>query len=139
MDPDLAGPLIGSNYTLRPGHFPADLLEEPSTFDAVCALAVLEHIGERERPEFAAAISRALCDGGQAILTVPAPTVDRILAVLMRLRILDGMEVDQHHGFRIAEVEPLFAAAGLTLERHVPFQLHLNHVFVFRKATRTSA
>ena len=43
------------------------------------------------------------------------------------------MEADQHHGFQIAEVEPLFAAAGLDLERHETFQLGLNHLFVFRK------
>ena len=56
------------------------------------------------------------------------------LAVMMRLRILDGMEVGQHHGFETAEVEPLFTEPGLVLARHRTFQLGLNHLFVFQKA-----
>jgi 2-polyprenyl-3-methyl-5-hydroxy-6-metoxy-1,4-benzoquinol methylase len=136
MDPDLAGPLCGTNFSLRPGHFPEDAPDEPETFDSVCALAVLEHIDANHRPAFAAAIARMLRAGGEAILTVPAPTVDRILAVMMRLRILDGMEVGQHHGFEIAEVEPLFVQAGLAVERHLTFQFGLNHLFVFRKPSR---
>jgi 2-polyprenyl-3-methyl-5-hydroxy-6-metoxy-1,4-benzoquinol methylase len=134
LDPDLAGPLSGGNFSLRPGHFPEDAPDEPESFDSVCALAVLEHIGANERPAFAAAIVRLLRAGGEAILTVPAPTVDRILAVMMRLRILDGMEAGQHHGFQIAEVEPLFTRAGLVVERHFTFQFGLNHLFVFQKA-----
>jgi hypothetical protein len=52
---------------------------------------------------------------------------------MIRLRVLDGMEADQHHGFQISEVEPLFVSAGLVLERHETFQAGLNHLFVFRK------
>jgi 2-polyprenyl-3-methyl-5-hydroxy-6-metoxy-1,4-benzoquinol methylase len=133
LDPDLAGNLEGRNYVLRPGRFPDDAPDETETFDAVCALAVLEHIVGSERVGFATAIARLLRAGGEAILTVPAPTVDRMLDVMMRTRIIDGMEAGQHHGFQTAEVEPLFTGAGLALERHETFQLGLNHLFVFRK------
>lgn len=133
LDPDLAGPLSGSNFSLRPGRFPEDAPDEPESFDAVCALAVLEHIGATERRAFVAGIARLLRAGGEAILTVPAPAVDKLLAVMMRLRILDGMEVEQHHGLEIADVEPLFSGEGMDLERHLTFQLGLNHLFVFRK------
>jgi cyclopropane fatty-acyl-phospholipid synthase-like methyltransferase len=133
LDPALAGPLTGSNYTLHPGHFPGDAPDEAETFDAVCALAVLEHVGANERDGFAAAIARLLRAGGEAILTVPAPTVDRMLDVMIGVGILDGMEADQHHGFQIADVEPLFTKAGLALERHEKFQFGLNHLFLFRK------
>jgi cyclopropane fatty-acyl-phospholipid synthase-like methyltransferase len=136
LDPDLAGPLTGSNYSLRPGLFPDDAPDEAETFDAVCALAVLEHVGAGERAGFAAAIARLLRIGGEAILTVPAPAVDRMLDVMIGLGILDGMEADQHHGFQITEVEPLFSNAGLALERHEKFQFGLNHLFVFRKPSR---
>jgi 2-polyprenyl-3-methyl-5-hydroxy-6-metoxy-1,4-benzoquinol methylase len=133
LDPDLAVPLVGSNYALTRGHFPTDVVDEPGTFDCVCALAVLEHVGEGQRAEFAAAIARLLRGGGELVLTVPSPAVDRILDVMMRVGILDGMEADQHHGFQIREVVPLFTGAGLVLERHETFQLGLNNLFVFRK------
>jgi SAM-dependent methyltransferase len=133
LDPDLAGPLSGPNYALRPGTFPDDAPDEAGTFDAVCALAVLEHVRAGERADFAAAVARLLHPGGEAVLTVPAPAVDRLLDVMIRLRVLDGMEADQHHGFQISEVEPLFVSAGLVLERHETFQAGLNHLFVFRK------
>jgi 2-polyprenyl-3-methyl-5-hydroxy-6-metoxy-1,4-benzoquinol methylase len=133
LDPDLAGPLTGANYVLRPGTFPADAPDEPGTFDTVCALAVLEHVPDGDRARFAAEMVRLLQPGGEVVLTVPSPTVDRLLDVMIRLRVLDGMEAGQHHGFRIEEVEPLFTGAGLVLERHETFQLGLNHLFVFRK------
>ena len=79
------------------------------------------------------AAARLLRAGGELILTVPAPTVDRMLDVMIGIGILDGMEADQHHGFQIAEVEPLFSNAGLALERHERFQLGLNHLMLFRK------
>ena len=134
LDPDLAGPLAGTNYSLRPGSFPADAPDEAGTFDAVCALAVLEHVRSDERSAFAAAAARLLRPGGEVILTVPAPAVDRLLDVMMAVGILDGMEADQHHGFKIADVEPLFSNEGLALERHEVFQLGLNHLFVFRRS-----
>jgi SAM-dependent methyltransferase len=133
LDPDLAGALDGPNYALRPGVFPADAPDAPAGFDTVCALAVLEHIREPDRHAFASAIARQLRPGGEAILTIPSPAVDRMLDVMMRLHILDGMEAEQHHGFEIAAVEPLFTGAGLVSERHDVFQLGLNHLFVFRK------
>jgi SAM-dependent methyltransferase len=135
LDPDLAGPLTGANYSLSPGVFPADAPEESGTFDAVCALAVLEHVRSNERTGFAAGAARLLRPGGEVVLTVPAPAVDRLLDAMMAMRLLDGMEAEQHHGFQIADVEPLFTAAGLDLELHQPFQLGLNHLFVFRKPT----
>lgn len=133
LDPALAGPLDGPNYVLRPGSFPADAPDEEGTYDTVCALAVLEHLRPAEAPEFAAVVARLLCPGGEVILTVPSPAVDRMLDAMIAVRVLDGMEADAHHGFQVAEVTPLFCGAGLVLERHERFQLGLNHLFVFRK------
>jgi 2-polyprenyl-3-methyl-5-hydroxy-6-metoxy-1,4-benzoquinol methylase len=134
LDPDLVGELIGPNYVLRPGLFPDDAADQPASFDVICALAVLEHVeGERQQAEFASAIAHLLKPGGSAYLTVPSPMVDRILEVMMRLRLLDGMETEAHHGFDVATVIPLFTGVGLELAAHERFQLRLNNLFVFRK------
>ena len=133
LDPDLAGPLQGPAYSLVPGTFPEDLPATGAGFDAVCVLAVLEHVPAPARPRFASAIADALLPGGDAILTVPSPAVDHLLEALIRAGLLDGMEADQHHGFDVAEVEPLFEGAGLVLELHRRFQLGLNNLYVFRK------
>src|SRR5262249_51897579 len=58
LDPDLAGPLEGCNYSLRPGAFPADAPDGEAAFDAVCALAVLEHVEAGARASFATAVAR---------------------------------------------------------------------------------
>ena len=133
IDPDLAGPLSGPNYRLAPGQFPEDAPDTSGAFDAVCALAVLEHVPADGRRPFAERAARLAHPGGEVILTVPSPRVDRLLDALIRVGILDGMEADQHHGLEISSVEPIFTGAGLHLERHETFQLGLNHLFVFRK------
>jgi SAM-dependent methyltransferase len=133
LDPDLAGPLSGPAYSLVPGTFPEDLPDRETGFDAVCVLAVLEHVPESVRPVFAAAIANALLPGGEAILTVPSPAVDGLLDTMIRVGLADGMEAEQHHGFDVAEVQPLFEGEGLVLEHHHRFQLGLNNLYVFRK------
>ncbi len=137
LDPALAGPLDGDRYRLLPGSFPLDAPDEPESFDAITMLAVLEHVPSDQQPVVAGTAHRLLKPGGRLILTVPSPRVDAILDVLMRLRLLDGMEADQHYGFEPDDVKPLMVAAGLTLIEHATFQLGLNHLFVFERAPRT--
>ena len=137
LDPALAGPLDGDRYRLLPGSFPLDAPDEPGSFDAITMLAVLEHVPTDQQPVVAGAAHRLLRPAGRLILTVPSPRVDTILDVLMRLRLLDGMEADQHYGFQPDDVEPLMLGAGLTLIEHARFQLGLNHLFVFERPPRT--
>ena len=76
-----------------------------------------------------------LVPGGLVVATVPSPQVDEILRVLMRLRILDGMEkglAEQHHGFDPADTTAAFERAGFTLVRRKRFQFGLNNLFVLR-------
>jgi SAM-dependent methyltransferase len=133
LDPALRGPLTGDRYRLEPGSFPTDAPDEPGGFDIVTMLAVLEHLTSEEQKVAAEAAHRLLADGGLLILTVPSPLVDRLLHGLTRLRVLDGMEAEQHHGFDPAEVIPLMEAVGLRLLRHRRFELGLNHLFVFER------
>jgi 2-polyprenyl-3-methyl-5-hydroxy-6-metoxy-1,4-benzoquinol methylase len=138
IDPDLVGPLEGPNYRLAPGRFPEDLPEAAAPFDAVCALAVLEHVeGRHDQHRFAEAVAEALLPGGQVLLTVPSPRVDQILDIMMALKLLDGMETDAHHGFDVEQVVPLFESVGLELVTHQQFQLGLNNLFEFRRPAPT--
>lgn len=114
------------------GMFPADLPDD-RPFDAITLLAVLEHIPRNEQKAFAEACADRLVNGGVLVMTVPSPQVDKILAVLMGLRLMKGMSVDQHYGFDPDEAIPLFTGAGLRLKRRIRFQLRVNNVFVFVK------
>jgi hypothetical protein len=66
-------------------------------------------------------------------MTVPSPTVDRLLDGLIRLRLLHGMDPEAHHGFDPVAVIPMFVDAGFRLSRHRRFELGFNNLFVFER------
>jgi SAM-dependent methyltransferase len=105
--------------------FPAE------SFDCITMLAVFEHL-EDHRAACETCL-RLLKPGGRVVLTVPRPEVDLILHVLTALRIIDGMSVEEHHGFDVRTVPNLFAEVGLPLHTRRAFQLGLNNLFVFEK------
>lgn len=132
IDPLLDQPVAGSNYKLFPGKFPDDLPPSSQEFDAIVALAVLEHIPMDQQKNFASACFKALKPGGVVIITVPSPFVDKILAVLLKLRLIDGMSLEEHYGFEPSMVPEIFQD-GFTLWVAENFQLGLNHCFVFQR------
>ncbi|MDJ0788827.1 MAG: class I SAM-dependent methyltransferase [Myxococcota bacterium] len=134
IDPE-AEPRREANYALERSSLETAALE-PRSFDALTMLAVLEHVPSPA--ETARRCFELLAPGGRAILTVPHPLVDRILDVLMALRLLDGMETEAHHGYDPAETRPVFEAAGFRLAREQRFQLGLNRLYVFEKPTASS-
>lgn len=123
----------GATVERRTGTFPA-AVKPGETFDAVVMLAVVEHIDEAELKAWAHECVRILRPGGCVVITVPSPAVDRILHVGMALRLIDGMETHQHHGFDPRRVPDVFGTAGLRLEAARRFQLGLNNLFVLRLA-----
>jgi len=140
IDPDLAAVTSMPGVTLVKGLFPTDLPELPNeSFDAVTALAVLEHVPESELPMWAETIARLVAPSGRLIITVPAPRVDTILHVLMRLHLVDGMEAHQHHGFEPVNLEKTFTAPSWQQAKHRTFQLGLNHVYVFERVASASS
>jgi 2-polyprenyl-3-methyl-5-hydroxy-6-metoxy-1,4-benzoquinol methylase len=140
IDPELVAETSIPGVTLVKGSFPTDLPELPDeSFDAVTALAVLEHVPEGELQMWPEAIARLLGPRGRLIITVPAPTVDHILHVLMRLHLVAGMEAHQHHGFEPADLEKIFAAPSWQQAKHRTFQLGLNHVYVFERVPSASS
>jgi len=132
IDPRLAKPADVPGVKFVRGNFPGDLpVAEP--FDAITMLAVLEHVPESAKPAWPSACHRLLAADGRVVLTVPSPRVDAILAVLRFFRLVDGMALEEHHGFDPSGVTPLFESAGFRLATHKTFQLGLNNLFVFTK------
>ena len=120
-------------FILVKGFFPADIPPETEKFDVITVLAVLEHIPEENLADFVEACYDWLNSGGKVILTVPSPFVDKILAVLLKLRLIDGMSLDEHHGFSLGDIPGLFEGANFALIKHSTFQLGLNNLFIFEK------
>jgi SAM-dependent methyltransferase len=130
-------PLCGAawaaeNFRIVPGLFPA-VRPEGADWNAVTLLAVLEHIPRAEQPALAAACRELLAPGGRVIVTVPGPAVDHLLAGLRRLRLIDGMSLEEHYGFDPADTERIFGAPGFRLLHRSRFQLGLNHLYVFER------
>ena len=137
IDPELVEPQTTAHgVTLIRGFFPQDLPPQPTgTFDAASALAVLEHVPDGELDQWAATLHHLLKPGGRLIVTVPAPAVDSILHILMRLHLVAGMEAHQHHGFQPKDLERIFSEPMWSTSLHRTFQLGLNHLYVFTRAS----
>jgi SAM-dependent methyltransferase len=131
VDPALERESRTDGYTLHPGRFP-EALPAGIECDLITMLAVLEHIPAERQGELAAAAERLLKPGGRLVLTVPSPRVDEILALLTRLRLVDGMSVEEHYGFDPARTPAIFSPPLRLLERR-RFQLGLNNLFAFEK------
>jgi len=100
-----------------------------ASFDAITMLAVIEHIQNIE--QLIKECKRVLTPSGKVIITVPAPTVDYIVEWLVRLRLADGMSLEEHHKFDPTCLPALFKEQGFDLEHWSRFQLRLNNLMVF--------
>jgi len=130
VDP-LATPASGRRWNLIRDCFPPANPFPPASFDTIVMLATLEHM--QDKVELALECHRVLRPGGRIILTVPSLWVDPIVEVLVQFKLVDGMSLDQHHGYDPSETQGLFQAHGFTLLRRKLFQMGLNHLFVFSK------
>ena len=99
------------------------------SFDVISLLATIEHMDNQR--EFAIEARRLLRAGGRVIITVPSTLVDDILELLKFLRIVDGMSLEEHHGFNVDELPNIFIKEGFSLKVWKKFQLGLNNLFVF--------
>ena len=131
IDPE-AEPRALKNGTLIRGFFP-EALPDSRQFDAITMLAVLEHIPAEGQRKMASNCFSRLRVGGRLIVTVPSPRVDDILKVMKAVRLIDGMSLEQHYGYDIAQTPDLFCSAGFTLLKASKFQFGLNNLFVFEK------
>jgi len=138
IDPDLPANLPRAGVRWVRGEFPGSL-PSGDRYAIVTALAVFEHVPVSGQPAFLAACRDRVAAGGRLILTVPSPMVDGILHVLRLARLIDGLALDQHHGYDVRQTVPLALEAGFKLEHHARFELGLNHLFVFRAPPATDA
>ncbi|MDX2197329.1 MAG: methyltransferase domain-containing protein [Cytophagales bacterium] len=132
IDPLLTADVHTAKYTLLKGYFP-DVLEAGKKFHVITMLAVLEHIDENYYDKVSQGCFHHLHPGGHLVITVPDALVDKVLDILIKIGILDGMSTDEHHGYDINNTRTLFEKSGLKLIKHKRFQLGLNNVFVFQK------
>ena len=132
IDPEAKPRQIGTN-SLVAGLFPTALPDDRKKFDAITLLAVLEHIPTEHQAKLAFDCFEALAPGGHLLITVPSPAVDHVLKVLSALRLIHGMNLDQHYGYDIKQTPIIFGNAGLELMRTEKFQLGLNNFFAFRR------
>jgi 2-polyprenyl-3-methyl-5-hydroxy-6-metoxy-1,4-benzoquinol methylase len=132
VDSDLAQRVVHQRYELIPGTFP-EALAPGEPFDAITLLAVLEHVPTQRQTDLARACARHLVPGGHLVITAPGRLVDPILDALKLLRIVDGMALEEHHGFEPSDTPKIFEAHGFELVKARRFQLGLNHLFVFRR------
>jgi len=132
IDPTLKAAVRVGGLPLLPGFFPRDM-PAVAPFDVITLLAVLEHFPASEYGDLKRGCAQFLKPGGLLILTVPSPQVDRILAGLKFLRLIDGMSLEEHHGFDAGQTTAIFSGEDFRPMRHVTFQLGLNHLFVFER------
>jgi cyclopropane fatty-acyl-phospholipid synthase-like methyltransferase len=131
IDPDLAAPAT----TLARGRFPDDVPAgwKELLFDHCVALAVLEHVPIGQLTGFLESARALLRPAGTLIATVPSPATDRVLAVLHRLRLIDGMDLEAHDGLTLAQLLEAAAEAGFRLVRHDRFQLGMNNLLIWER------
>jgi 2-polyprenyl-3-methyl-5-hydroxy-6-metoxy-1,4-benzoquinol methylase len=132
IDPTLKADIRVDDVPLVAGCFPKDMpAVEP--FDVITLLAVLEHFPPSEYENLQGGCIKFLKPGGRLIITVPSAAVDRILAVLKFLRLIDGMSLEEHHGYQVEQTTAIFPAKSFRLLRRKGFQLGLNNLFVFER------
>lgn len=132
IDPLLKKKITKGKHVLIPGLFP-EAIPIDTTFDCIVMLAVLEHIPRDQQKLYNQYFLDLLNPSGRVIITVPSPFVDIILEVLTKLKLIDGMSVDEHYGFETKEVFTLLDNTKFKLLKHKKFQLGLNNLFVFEK------
>jgi SAM-dependent methyltransferase len=134
IDPTLSSNQITrQGFRLISGYYPWEMPDNVS-FDVIVLLAVIEHFPPDQYVSVAQGCVQHLRPGGKLIITVPGPKVDPILFVLVKLGIVHGMSLEEHHGFQPDDTPKIFSEPDFRLIEARRFQLGLNHLFVFERS-----
>jgi SAM-dependent methyltransferase len=130
-------PLASANNQPLPHEILPILLNEnlplkDSSFDVMVLLATIEHIPDKIM--VAREAMRLLRPGGRVVITVPSSMVDKILEILIHLGLVDGMSLEEHHGFDVNKLAGMFESQGLKLKHWKKFQFGLNNLFIFERS-----
>lgn len=131
IDPNLNKKVTTTKYELIPGQFPQDL-QTSEKFDLITMLAVIEHFPNHTLKSLEEGCARLLDEKGKIIITVPSALTDYILKILFFFKIIDGMSLEEHHGFRPKDTITYFSNYFKLIKRK-KFQFGLNNVFVLEK------
>ncbi len=115
---------------LIPGYFPYDFVKD-ETFDVITMLATVEHIPMNILPSVADACWEYLIPGGQVIITVQHPRVEKFLDLLKALRIVQGFSIHEHYGFEPECLPNIFNRWKLIKWERWGFKC--NNLFIFEK------
>jgi SAM-dependent methyltransferase len=135
IDPDEQSDWPSGPYEFKQGRFP-DALDGAGGFDAITMLAVIEHVPAEILKKWVETVTLVLKPGGRLIITVPAPVVDRLLDIGMRLHLLDGMDAESHHGFDPRVIPNEMSSPAMRLVRASRFEMGLNHLYVFERFSK---
>ena len=124
---------LSENVTLINGYFPKDIPTGIEKFDVITILAVFEHIPNEISQNFISSCYSLLNSNGLVILTVPSPIVDKILIILSKLRLIEGMSLEEHHGLSLENITEAFYKNNFKLLKHSTFQFGMNNLFIFNK------
>ena len=131
IDPHLKQNTHIGNYHLIPGFFPDDY-DGKIIFDVITILAAIEHIPMDVLPCVVKACWKYLKPGGQVIITVPHPRIDKLLELLHKLRIFEGFSTQQHYGLDPDCLPEMFKQwKPIKRER---WCLGCNNLFIFEKS-----
>jgi SAM-dependent methyltransferase len=135
IDPTLQASLTTSQgFRMISGYFPDDMPPGYPPFDVISMLAVLEHFPPAQYSKLSDGIRRLLRPDGLLLITVPSAAVDEILKWLLKLRLIHGMSLEEHHGYDVDQTLGIFGAPAFRLLMHKQFQLGLNNLFVFQRS-----
>ena len=132
LDPLYRGKVEQDGHQFLPHEFHEGLAFQDGSFDVIILLATIEHM--HQKSAVAREARRLLSKGGVVVITVPSVFVDRILSVLLRIGIIDGMSLEEHHGFSPDDLSAIFLPEGFKVKTEKKFQFGLNNLYVFERS-----